>query len=537
MASQPNTGQHLLQFGRDHFSWYYVLARAATQNGSGQLLKVKKELAAPQYNFLRNANGKYNRDPLKGQMDTLNQPIFAGLRAGTNVHMRDELDAQSDVINFGLGAVAALSPFPANTNRYRGYGIVRRRMQVEGTAEAGVEGGGITGTGILAEATMTTGRDDDEASAAAAVAAVEATAAGGGDKGLAGLGPAHQAAQAKRNGRQAKKDKLKAERLIKKGLKKGVHKVGKVGKHAGRKFKKAGRKWKHGKKKMLKKQGIPLLAGAAAAAAGAGGAGGGAGGGRPFGGLAGAGPLSGTAGYEGVSMASSSSEGGDKGLLLQPHQAKPHLTIADALARLAEGKANKLAPVISPGPINHAPPPRQIQKFKPVVPAFYHGQKFHPSAKPIPLVMGEHHFIHPKMAAHFNHAPMDYEHTLCDQGYCPGRRRSLEEEQQQRLKEGGKGTARTERKMKAQQQQAMYVYVGAAAPAEGGGDKGLLFHHDHHHEMPTKLIPIDRPEIYEGKHHPTIYKPLHRVYQQPSQSTFVIWAPKKKHNHPWLMGH
>jgi hypothetical protein len=239
-------------------------------------------------------------------------------------------------------------------------------------------------------------------------------------------------------------------------------------------------------------------------------------------------------------MASSGTTGGeegDKGLLLQPHQAKPHLTIADAFAHLAEGKANKLAPVLPPGPINHAPPPRQIQKFKPVVPAFYHGQKFHPSAKPIPLVMGEHHFIHPKMAAHFNHAPMDYEHTLCDQGYCPGRRRSLEEEQEQRLKEGGKGTARTERKKKKAQQQAMYVYVGGAGQ-QGGGDKGMLFNHDHH-EMPkiTKLIPIDRPEIYEGKHHPTIYKPLHRVYQQPSQSTFVIWAPKKKHNHPWLMGH
>jgi len=249
-------------------------------------------------------------------------------------------------------------------------------------------------------------------------------------------------------------------------------------------------------------------------------------------------------------MASSSSstegEGGDKGLLLQAHQQpKPHLTIADALARLAEGKANKLAPVLPPGPIDHAPPPRQIQKYKPVVPAFYHGQKFHPSAKPIPLVMGEHHFIHPKMAAHFNHAPMDYEHTLCDQGYCPGRRRSLEEEQQQRLKEGGKGTARTGvRKLKKQEQlQAMYVYIGGTGSAveglQGGGDKGMLFHHDHHHEMPkiTELIPIDRPEIYEGKHHPTIYKPLHRVYQQPSQSTFVIWAPKKKHNHPWLMGH
>lgn len=242
------------------------------------------------------------------------------------------------------------------------------------------------------------------------------------------------------------------------------------------------------------------------------------------------------------SRSSSSTGGGNKGLLLQPHQQKPHVTIADALARLAEGKANKLAPVLPPGPINHAPPARQVQKFKPVVPAFYHGQKFHPSAKPIPLVMGEHHFMHPKMAAHFNHAPMDYEHTLCDQGYCPGRRRNLESLQQQRRKEGGKGTAIPRKRKLLQQQLPMYVYLGAGLGGgreQQGGDKGMLFHHDHHHEMPkiTKLIPIDRPEIYEGKHHPTIYKPLYRVYQQPSQSTFVIWAPKKQHSHPWLMGH
>ena len=303
----------------------------------------------------------------------------------------DVVNAQLDVSHYGSGTVTA------KRNRYRSYEA--RGMQAK--AEAGVKGeveGGIAGPGVRTKATMDAGHGGYDISAVVGAGAV-GTAAG--DKGAAGLRSAHVVAQAKRDGRQ--EGKLKTERHVKKGLKKGVHKVKKMGKHAGRKFKQVGRKWKHGKKKMLKKQGIPLLAGAGAAAATAAAAAaaageGGAGKKRSFGG---------TTGFEEGFKASSvttEGKGEDRGVLHRPDKAKPHLTIAGAMARLAEDKFNNLVDVSPPGPINHAPLPRQTQKFKAVVPAFYHGKEFHPSAEPIPLVMGEHHFIHPKMAASFNHA-------------------------------------------------------------------------------------------------------------------------------------
>ncbi len=419
MASQPNTGQHLLQFGKDHFSWYYLLARAGTQNGGGQLLKVKKELSAPSYNALRNANGKWSRDTLKANMDITNYPIFAGMRAATNVHMRDELSAQSQVINYGLGSVAALSPYPSNTGRYRGY----RTLQ---------------------EATPAT----------------ETTPA-----------------QAKRNARKAKKAKRKAEHLAKKGARKGKHH-----KH---------KKWRKEKRSWLKRQGIPVSAAGARVAA-ANGTIGSVGGGAP------------------AASATIPPARGDKGLLLPAK--KPHLTMKEALARLAAAKSNKLAPILPPGPITPPPPLKKGPALKPVIPAVYHRQEWHPSAKPIPIVMGEHNFLHPKLNAHFNHPPMDYEHALCDQGYCPGRRRAQEEENETMTK--------------------MYVHLGHGNQGGGGGNKGMLLHHTHQMPKVTKLIPIEKPALYEGKHQPTIYKPLHRVYQAPEPSMFVIWAPK--HTHPWL---
>ncbi|KAM3575767.1 hypothetical protein VYU27_002386 [Nannochloropsis oceanica] len=305
----------------------------------------------------------------------------------------DVANMQSNVQIHGSRTVSA------KRNRYRYYGA----RSLRATAEDRVKGekeGKIAGPGVMTKATMADGHHDISVLAGARPVGIAT-----GDKGAAGLGPAHAVAQAKRNGRQAKKDKLKTERHVKKGLKKGVHKVEKMGKHAGRKFKRVGRKWKHGKKKMLKKQGIPLLAGAgagaaaAAAAAAAAGSGGGTGIRKLF---------RGNTGFEeGFKASSITTEGnwGDEGLLHRPGQAKPHMTIAGAFARLAEDKLNNLADV-SPFPLtDDAPPRRQTKKFKVVVPAFYHGKEFHPPTEPIPLVMGEHHFIHPEMAASLNLVP------------------------------------------------------------------------------------------------------------------------------------
>lgn len=72
--------------------------------------------------MLRNANGKWHRDSLKGMMDTPPGAVHMGmLRFGANQQMQDSLRAQARAFDYAYGGVAALSPFPANIKRYRGY--------------------------------------------------------------------------------------------------------------------------------------------------------------------------------------------------------------------------------------------------------------------------------------------------------------------------------------------------------------------------------------------------------------------------------
>ena len=120
---------------------------------------------------------------------------------------------------------------------------------------------------------------------------------------------------------------------------------------------------------------------------------------------------------------------------------------------------------------------------------------------------------------------MDYEHALCNQGYCPGRRRTQEKQQQQQ--QGGE--EEDVKVLLVDMSQSYDIYDDAEALT---GDKGMWIHKQKKWEKPkiTKLIPEYRHYDYNKPGY-TKLKPVHRVYQQPPSPAFLVVVPEK---HPWL---
>lgn len=467
--------------------------------------------------MLRNANGKWHRDSLKGMMDTPPGAVHMGmLRFGANQQMQDSLRAQARAFDYAYGGVAALSPFPANTQRYRGYysrqlqqqqqqqpepeqaaaplSPQAQQLQEERQQAAGLEAGT---TGFAGAATAPSQLQQQQEQQEQQGAGEETGLWGG--RGRRKRQRQSRLRHEKKRARTVAAAATRHERRQKRKHHEHPHQPEVNGttaapgaaaerrehRHEARRERRRAKRRE--KKQLLKKQGLaPTVPTAVLLRA----------------------------------------PEGNKGGLLYPVATFVHkkTTVKEALARMAQRQAEIVAPVIPPGPIGHAPPMPRPMTLKPVVPAYYHGQTQY--AKPhraFPLVLSRPQHLHPKLAAHFGMGPggppLDYEHSGMCKNWCPGRRRLHQTEDKA--------------------QRWTYVYLGYGEPQQERvgveGDKGMLFHkHTEHKKMPkvTKLIPIDRPAEYYAPPKPTILKPVHRVYAQPEPSVFVI-VPRKK-VHPWL---
>ena len=442
-------------------------------------------------------------------MDAPPSAVHMGvLRFGANQQMQDSLRAQARAFDYAYGGVAAVSPFPANTQRYRGYyarQLQQQQQQQQQQQESAESEQAVPPLSPQAQQLQEERQPAGGLEAGAtgfAGAATSPSQEADAEKGLwgkRGSRPRKRRSRLRHKKKRARTAAAAAARHERRRERKhhehphqsvahnGIAAVPSSPKAASERrehrheARHERRRAKTRKKQRLKKQGLtPTVPTAVLLRA----------------------------------------PEGDKGGLLYPVATFAHkkTTVKEAMARMAERQAEVVAPVIPPGPIGHAPPTPRPMALKPVVPAYYHGQTQY--AKPhraVPLVLSPPQHLHPKLAAHFGVGPggppLDYEHSGMCNNWCPGRRRLHQAEDKTR--------------------RWTYVYLGHGERTRMDGDKGMLFHEHKATPKVTKLVPIDRPTEYYAPPKPTILKPVHRVYTQPEPSVFVI-APRKKAAHPWL---
>lgn len=143
---------------------------------------------------------------------------------------------------------------------------------------------------------------------------------------------------------------------------------------------------------------------------------------------------------------------------------------------------------------------------------------------------------------------MDYEHAMCNQGYCPGRRRtqaaSKEKEEEKKMHDKAIKVQKEEVQQKEEDDGVKVLLIDMSQSydimeeAEAlTGDKGMWMHEKKKWQKPkiTKLVPEYRSYDYHKPGH-TKLKPIHRVYQQPPSPALLVVVPEKHpwFKHPWL---